>query len=360
MAQDLNKSKNQQTIRELLESQKKQLSLALPKHITADKMMRVALSEIYRSKALQECTAISLLQCIVIASQLGLFPDSLTGESYLVPFNNNKSRTKEAQLMIGYQGLLKLAYQSNQISNITAKVVHENDKFSYQYGLKPDLIHVPAPSDRGDVAYYYAVANLMNGGATFEVMSKDDVVNHMKKYSKASSSSAMSPWQTQFDEMAKKTLIRKIVKLLPRSTENLMRAVKIDEHAEIGIQSDFNPIDCDFTSEGTQPMPEPPQQQSKADVMSQNLGANKETSRPINSSDIKEDVARIYACQDRKELAMAYDSSFDKAKLLRDSEAMRVLTNARNDRKMQLQAQDSAQNSAQDASNDEFRNGLGE
>lgn len=326
-----NLAKKPQTIRELLVSQKKQLELALPKHITADKMMRVALSEINRNPALQDCTALSLFQCIVIASQLGLFPDSLTGESYLVPFNNNRARTKEAQLMIGYQGLLKLAYQSNQVSNITAKEVYENDKFSYKYGLKPDLIHVPASANRGKIVAYYAVANLMNGGATFEVMSKEDVTAHMNKYSKACKSSS-SPWQTQFDEMAKKTVIRKIVKLLPRSTENLMTAVKIDEHADLCIQSDLSPVlDGDFT---TEPEPEP---QSKAEKLAEELKEKEKQQKTDITTDITDDLNKISLAQSEKELNSVYDAAFDKAQKARDGAGMTALANARNKRKEELE-----------------------
>jgi len=227
------------TIRDMLMKHKEQLLLALPKHITADKMLRVALSEIGRNPALQECTQVSLFQCIITASQIGLFPDSLLGESYLVPFNNRKKGNREAQLLIGYKGLIKLAYQSNQVVNITAKEVYEKDTFKYQYGLHPDLIHIPASSERGNVIYYYAVARLANGGDAFEVMSRSDVEHHMTKYAKAFSSQS-SPWQTQFDEMAKKTVIRKVLKLLPRSSENLMRAIAIDERAEITTQNELS------------------------------------------------------------------------------------------------------------------------
>jgi len=331
--QNLTAQKKPQTIRELLVAQKKQLELALPKHITPDKMMRVALSEIGRNPALQDCTALSLFQCIVIASQLGLFPDSLTGESYLVPFNNNKNRTKEAQLMIGYQGLLKLAYQSNQISNITAKEVYENDKFSYQYGLHPDLIHVPASSNRGKVIAFYAVATLMNGGATFEVMSKDDITAHMSKYSKACKSPS-SPWQTQFNEMAKKTLIRKIVKLLPRSTENLMRAVKIDEHADMCTQGDIGSIDCEFVNEGTQAEPEPEPKPTKAETLAKSNQAK--TDR--GTIDIKDDLNKISLAQNEKELNKVYDAAFDKAKAAKDGAAMGELSKARIKRKGELEA----------------------
>lgn len=189
---------------------------------------------------------------MLISAQLGLFPDSLLGEAYLVPFKNNKNRTSDAQLIIGYKGLMKLAYQTNQFSNIYAKEICENDDYYYSFGLKPELKHIPAANNRGKIIYYYAVANFVNGGGAFEVMSVEDIKEHMKKYSKAFSA-VSSPWQTNFDAMAMKTVIRKLVKFLPRSTDNLMQAVKHDEHAEICTQADFIDVDFDTVDEPVEP-----------------------------------------------------------------------------------------------------------
>ena len=81
--------------------------------------------------------------------------------------------------------MIELAHRSGEFKNIEAHVVHENDEFSYAYGLEPELIHRPALKDRGEVICYYAVYTLVNGGFGFEVMSKEDVQEHAKKYSQA-------------------------------------------------------------------------------------------------------------------------------------------------------------------------------
>ena len=103
--------------------------------------------------------------------------------------------------------------------------MHENDTFEYEYGLDPKLKHVPAQKDRGNVIMYYAVLKLKNGGVGFEVMSREDVEKFAMKKSKAYRS---GPWQTDFDEMAKKTVLKKVLKYAPLKTE-FARAVATDE-----------------------------------------------------------------------------------------------------------------------------------
>jgi recombination protein RecT len=260
-------AKKEPTIHELLIVNRKKIESALPANIDINRLLSVAINEVRNNQKLQECTGTSLFNCIATSARIGLFPDNLLGEAYLVPFKD------KCQLVIGYQGLLKLAYQSGQITNITAKEVRENDKFSYKYGMKPDLIHVPAAKDRGATVYYYAVATLTNGGAAFEVMSREDCEAHKKKYSKASFSPS-SPWNTEFDAMAKKTVIRKLVKLLPRSTENLLHAVKLDEHAEIGTQADYT-FDGEWET-----VPTAAPKQKKSEALVETLNSNK--SEPIS------------------------------------------------------------------------------
>ena len=106
---------------------------------------------------------------------------------------------------IADKGLMDLAYRSGEISVIQAHTVYENDEFSYEFGLNPQLTHKPAVKDRGEPIAFYAMFQTKDGGYGFDVMSVDDVKNHAKKYSK-SYGSDYSPWKTNFVEMAKKGL----------------------------------------------------------------------------------------------------------------------------------------------------------
>jgi len=228
------------TVRSLLEKSKPQLAMALPKHITPERMLRVALTSVQRNPKLLECTPTSLLGAIFQAAQLGLMPDGTTGESYLIPFRNNKKNgVMEVQFMPGYRGLLQLARRSGQISTFTARVVHAKDKFKVRLGLNPTLEHEPydGPDDPGDLTYAYAIAHMKDGGIQWDYMNRREIEDIRKR----SKSAGSGPWITDFDEMAKKTIIRRIAKLLPCSVE-MQTAVSLDEMAERDIPQDLGAL----------------------------------------------------------------------------------------------------------------------
>lgn len=216
---------------------KAQMALALPKHMTSDRLARIALTEIRKVPTLAKCDQTSFLGAIMQCAQLGLEPGGALGHAYLLPFENRKKGITEVQFIVGYRGMIDLARRSGQIVSLTARTVHENDEFSYQYGLNEDLKHVPATGDRGALLYVYAVAKLKDGGVQFEVMSRSDV-DKVRAQSKAGN---YGPWQTHYDEMAKKTVIRRLFKYLPVSIE-LATAVTMDEKAESGVDQDNSSI----------------------------------------------------------------------------------------------------------------------
>lgn len=216
---------------------KAQMALALPKHMKSDRLARIALTEIRKVPTLAKCDQTSFLGAIMQCAQLGLEPGGALGHAYLLPFENRKKGITEVQFIVGYRGMIDLARRSGQIVSLTARTVHENDEFSYQYGLNEDLKHVPATGDRGALLYVYAVAKLKDGGVQFEVMSRSDI-DKVRAQSKAGN---YGPWQTHYDEMAKKTVIRRLFKYLPVSIE-LATAVTMDEKADAGLGQDNSAI----------------------------------------------------------------------------------------------------------------------
>lgn len=136
---------------------------------------------------------------------------------------------------IGDKGLLDLAYRSGEISVIQAQIVYENDDFNYSFGLEPQLIHKPAIKDRGEPTHVYAMYRTKDGGFGYEVMSMDDVRAHAKKYSKAYSN---GPWQTNFEEMAKKTVLKKVLKYAPLKSD-FVRGISQDESIKTEIDADM-------------------------------------------------------------------------------------------------------------------------
>lgn len=253
---------NQNSVMGLLEKMKGEIARCLPKHLTPERMARIAMTELRKTPKLQECDPMSFIAAIMQASQLGLEPGIL-GSCYLIPFNNNQTGKVECTFMPGYRGFLDLARRSGQIQSLVSRAVYENDEFSYEFGLKEDLIHKPAMTERGELIAVYAVAILKDGGHQFDVMSRKDV-DIIRSQSKSKNN---GPWVTHYEEMAKKTVLRKLFKWLPCSVE-MQKAVSLDELQEAGMQnikaSASEEFDIDFVDEnGETPSTQPSRKHDK-------------------------------------------------------------------------------------------------
>lgn len=255
---------------------KAQMALALPKHLNADRLARIAMTEMRRVPALAKTSPESFLGAIMQCAQLGLEPSNGLGHAYLIPFGNGKDSKGRAnvQLIIGYRGMIDLARRSGQILSISARAVYEHDDFSYEYGLHEDLKHVPFEGgDAGVLTHVYAVARLKDGGVQFEVMSRKQI-EAVRAQSKAANS---GPWVTHFEEMAKKTVIRRLFKYLPVSIE-MQQATVLDEAADAGIdqrndlilEGDFQVVDERINAET--PPPEPPEQAENSETADPETG----------------------------------------------------------------------------------------
>lgn len=223
------------TLQQYIKRMQNEIKKALPSVITPERFTRITLSALSANPKLAETTPQSFLGAMMTAAQLGLEPNTPLGQAYLIPFWNSKAKCLECQFQLGYKGLIDLAYRSGEVSVIQAQVVYEGDEFSYAFGLEPELKHVPAKEMRGDPVYVYAVFKTKDGGYGFEVMSMDDVRAHAQKYSKAYSS---GPWQTNFEEMAKKTVLKRVLKYAPLKSD-FVRAVAQDESIKSEISEDM-------------------------------------------------------------------------------------------------------------------------
>jgi len=203
-----------QNIQDLFKRMAPEIAKVLPKHIKSDHLLRVALTEIRKNPKLLECSSQSLLGALMLAAQLGLEPGIL-GHAYLIPYYNSKTRSTEVQFQIGYKGYIDLVRRSGELQTLDVHEVCRNDVFEYEYGLTPKLMHRPALENRGEVYCYYAIAKLKDGGFSYLVMSIQDV----EKFRKRSKSPDYGPWVTDYDAMAKKTVIKQLAKYLPLSTE---------------------------------------------------------------------------------------------------------------------------------------------
>ena len=211
---------------------------ALPSVITPERFTRIALSALNNTPALQQCSPMSFIASLLNSAQLGLEPNTPLGQAYLIPYKNKGQM--ECQFQIGYKGLIDLAYRNGQMQTIQAQTVYENDLFEYEYGLEPKLVHKPAYSDRGEITYFYGLFKTVNGGFGFSVMSKADMDNYARTYSKAFASD-YSPWKTSYEEMAKKTVIKQALRYAPIKTD-FQRALSTDESIKLSFSEDMTTV----------------------------------------------------------------------------------------------------------------------
>ena len=230
------KKDNKSMMADYIKRMESDIARALPSMITPERFTRIVMTAINTNPQLAECTPQSFLSAMMCSAQLGLEPNTPLGQAYLIPYKNKDKL--EAQFQIGYKGLLQLAYRSGDIAVISAHTVYSNDKFICEYGLEPKLSHTPADTDRGEPVKVYAVFKTNNGGYGFEVMTMDEVKEHANKYSKGVNSS-YSAWSTNFEEMAKKTVLKKALKYAPMSTD-FVRATSMDETIKDTISEDMS------------------------------------------------------------------------------------------------------------------------
>ena len=201
-------TKKDTSIRGLLESPgfAKQVEKALPKHLTPDRFVRIAITALTKTPKLKDCTKESLFNALLNLSQMGLEPDGY--HAHLIPYGN------QCQLIIDYKGLVDLVMRSGKVANIHADVVCDNDTFVYNMGMVEEH-RIDLRKERGEVYAVYAVATFTDGSKKAEVMSRADV-EAVRGRSKAGRS---GPWVTDWNEMAKKTVFRRLSKWLPISPE---------------------------------------------------------------------------------------------------------------------------------------------
>lgn len=225
----------QKPMQAYIKSMEGEIAKALPTVITPERFTRIVLSAISVNPKLGSCTPQSFLGAMMTSAQLGLEVNTPLGQAYVLPYSNKG--VLEAQFQLGYKGLIDLAYRSGEVEVIQAHVVYENDEFECEYGLNPRLSHKPADHDRGEAVKVYAVFKTKSGGFGFEVMSMDDVRKHASKYSKAYGS-AYSPWKTNFEEMAKKTVLKRVLKYAPLKSD-FVRAAAQDMSIKTQISDDM-------------------------------------------------------------------------------------------------------------------------
>ncbi|TXH46588.1 MAG: recombinase RecT [Desulfurellales bacterium] len=248
----LSDMKPKEQVAYLLDSRKGEIAKMLPKHLNAERLLKVAQIAATTTPALAKCDIPSLVGAIGQCAQMGLEPNTVLGHAYLVPFNTKRKDANgherwvnSVQVIIGYKGLIDLARRSGQIVSIAAHEVCANDKFELVYGLDERLNHTPAMGERGDIIGFYAVAKLKDGGHCFEFMSRLQVES-IKEAAEKKNKFPSKVWQEHFTEMGRKTVIRRLAKYLPLSIE-FQTAAALDGAAEAGKDQHLDAMEGDFS-----------------------------------------------------------------------------------------------------------------
>ena len=214
-------------LRSVLERSWPRMQAVMPREMSADRLYQMYVSVINREPELANCSVESVLSCFMKCTSLGLEPSNVNGlgMAYILPYGNKNYQTgqKEATLIVGYKGMIELARRSGEIRDISARAVHEGDDFSYSYGLDESLHHVPCAKP-GRLTHVYMVAHYKDGGHYLNVMGVDEI-EAARARSKAGSK---GPWVSDFEAMAKKTVIRRSFPYLPVSVQARAAAV-VDE-----------------------------------------------------------------------------------------------------------------------------------
>lgn len=207
------------TLAEIIKYRWSEIEAVMPKHLSSERLYQMTVSAINREPKLGQCELSTLLSCVMKCSALGLEPSAVDGlgRAYILPFYNNKTRKMEATFILGYKGMIDLARRSGEIESIASRAVYEGDEFEYEFGLDEKCRHVPHAIERtpGKLTHVYVVAKFKDGGYYLDVMTKAEV-EAIRQRSKAKDS---GPWSTDYEAMAKKTVVRRAFPYLPVSIE---------------------------------------------------------------------------------------------------------------------------------------------
>lgn len=254
-----------------LEGETSAIQKVIAEHVTAERLIKVAITAVLKNPALLECSQESMMLALIEVGSIGLEPTGVLGQAYLVPYYNKNTSQKEVQLQVGYRGMAELVYRAGKVYDIDPQVVHEGDEFEYSLGLHPVLRHVPSDGE-GLLTHAYAVARYEIGESKFVVLTRDEVLKI-----KAASKGRGGPWVDWEEEMWKKSAVRRICKSLPMSTA-LERAIARDDAVSTGTIEEADVIDSE---------PLPSKSERMAEALEENPDKDEDLDKPPTRGEVR-------------------------------------------------------------------------
>lgn len=236
-----------------LENKKSTLEKMLGDSIPVEKFFIGVMSAFRNNPSLCECDSKSIMTAIYACAQTGLIPNTPHQHMFLVPYRDRKTGTKNCTIITGYQGLMELMYRTGRIDAINAQIVYEGDEFEYEYGTNDFIRHRPKPlvaNEKRAVTHAYCYVRVSSSSphpvVVFTVMSFDEIIAIQ------SNSKSQDIWKNHWAAMAKKTVVRRIAKLLPKSIEhkNLAFALRADSidtgEAVLKLNDDMTDVEVEY------------------------------------------------------------------------------------------------------------------
>lgn len=199
----------------------------LPDGMSVERFMAVTLQAIARQPALRECSPASVLMAVLEAAQLGLEPSGAVGGAWLVPMRE-KGGTKVARLILDYRGIQQLLRQYGG-GEVKAVLVYEGDEFEVVEGTEPRIIHRPRYVTRDPAKITHVYAWSLDHPAKFEVMTREEI-DRVRARSRAAND---GPWLTDYGQMARKTVIKRLAQYLPLRP-SVREVLEADTEREMG------------------------------------------------------------------------------------------------------------------------------
>jgi len=228
-----------------------------------------------RTPRLAQCTPLSVTTAVMTCAEIGLYPSNTFGTAYLVPYYNGKAKCYECQLIVGYRGLCTLARRSGEIITIDAQVVREGDEFEIEYGIDPIFRHKPKGDVSKPVIAVWALARLKGGGHQLTVMSPEEI----EAIRNRSQAGDKGPWVTDWVEMAKKTAIRRLCKLLPLTPE-VEQVISVADNSSFNFDIPEIPDDEGPAREGDDEPKQPADTKPAGDALADKLNKGKKGKQP--------------------------------------------------------------------------------
>lgn len=207
------------------------LSNIVPNEMCAKRLIRLFYVELSKNPDLNICSVDSICGAIMSCAQMGLEP-GIAGMVYLIPRWDKDTDTTKLTVQLGYRGMLEMAYRTGVISTIKAFTVYENDECSIELGKEDNIVHKRKIGNKGNAVGYYAIVTMKDGEKHFDFMDIEDI----EKVRARSKTPNYGPWKSDYDQMALKTVIRRILKLAPTSV-NLNAGISFDEAHEYDGQN---------------------------------------------------------------------------------------------------------------------------